>query len=49
MLTMAANAVIDEKRSPDYWAVEKQWLAGEYESIVQHKMNAVRNKMKIDN
>ncbi|MBN1662657.1 MAG: hypothetical protein JW943_03550 [Deltaproteobacteria bacterium] len=49
MLTMAANAVVNEKKSPDYWAIEKRWIAGDYEEIVQTKMNSVKNKMKIEN
>ncbi len=48
MLTMAANSVINEKKSPEYWDIEKRWIAGEYESIVDEKMSSVRNKMKID-
>ncbi|MRR17137.1 MAG: hypothetical protein EG826_11835 [Deltaproteobacteria bacterium] len=48
MLTMAANSVVNEKKSPDYWDVEKRWIAGEYESIVDQRMSVVRNKMKIE-
>jgi len=48
MLTMAANSVVNEKKSPEYWDIEKRWIAGEYESIVDHKMSSVRNKMKIE-
>ena len=47
LLTMAANAAVNEKRSPDYWDIEKQWIAGEFLPIVEQKMNGVRNKMKI--
>lgn len=47
MLTMAANSVVGEKRSPDYWEIEKRWIAGEFESIVAQKMNSVRNKMQL--
>ena len=47
LLTMAANSVVNEKRSPDYWAIEKRWIAGEYQEITEQKMNAVKNKMKI--
>ena len=48
MLTMAANSVVNEKKSPEYWDIEKRWIAGEYESIVDEKMSVVRNKMKIE-
>lgn len=47
LLTMAANSVANEKRSPDYWNIEKRWIAGEYQEITEQKMNAVKNKMKI--
>jgi len=47
LLTMAANSVVNEKRSPDYWDIEKRWIAGEFEEITEQKMSAVRNKMKI--
>jgi hypothetical protein len=47
LLTMAANSVVNEKRSPDYWDIEKRWIAGEYQDITEQKMCAVRNKMKI--
>ncbi len=49
MLTMAANVVVNEKKSPEYWDAEKRWIAGEFEDITEQKMNAVRNKMKIEN
>ena len=48
LLTMAANSVVNEKRSTDYWEIEKRWIAGEYLEITEQKMNSVRNKMKID-
>jgi hypothetical protein len=47
LLTMAANAVVNEKRSPEYWDSEKRWIAGEFLPIVEEKMNGVKNKMKL--
>lgn len=47
MLTMAANSVVMAKRSPEYWDVEKRWIAGDYLKIVQAQMNKVSSKMKI--
>lgn len=47
LLTMAANAVVNEKRSPEYWENERCWIAGDFLPIVEQKMNGVRNKMKI--
>lgn len=48
MLTMAANSVANEKKSPEYWGIEKRWIAGEFEEIVDRKMSSVKNKMKIE-
>ncbi len=47
LLTMAANSVANEKRSPDYWDIEKRWIDGEFQEITEQKMNAVKNKMKL--
>ena len=47
MMTMGANQVVSGKRSPEYWDIERRWIAGEYQSIVQQKMASVKNKMKL--
>ncbi|MDA8125008.1 MAG: hypothetical protein M0009_07470 [Deltaproteobacteria bacterium] len=47
LITMAANAVVNEKRSLDYWDIENRWIAGEFEAIVEQRMNSVKNKMKL--
>jgi hypothetical protein len=47
LITMAANAVANGKNKLDYWEIEKRWIAGEYEEIVEQKMNGVRNRMNI--
>lgn len=47
LLTIAANSVVNGKKSPEYWDAEKRWIAGEYRPIVEQKMSDVRNKMKI--
>ncbi len=47
MLTLAANQVVMGKKSPDYWDVERRWIAGEYRSIVAQKMTSLKNKMKL--
>ncbi len=48
MLTMAANSVINEKRSPDYWAIEKRWIEGDFEAIVKQQVAAFKTKMRIN-
>lgn len=47
LITLAANAVINGKRSPEYWENEKRWIAGDYIEIVNKKMNDVKTRMEI--
>lgn len=46
-ITMAANSVLNSKRSDDYWQAERGWLAGNYKEITEQKMSRVRSKMKL--
>lgn len=46
MLTMAANSVINKKRSPDYWAIEKSWIEGDFEVIVKQQVTAFKTKLR---
>jgi hypothetical protein len=34
LMTLAANSVLINRRSDEYWAVEKRWTAGEFKSVV---------------
>ena len=47
LLTMAANSIMNGKRSPDYWDAERRWIAGEYRAVVEERASAVKNKMKL--
>jgi len=47
LITIAANAVIDGKKNPDYWEREINWIAGEFREITEDKMNSVRSTMKL--
>lgn len=47
LLTLAANSILNGKRSPDYWTAEKRWLRGETRSIVQERESYVRTRMGI--
>jgi hypothetical protein len=47
LITMAANSVVNEKRSPDYWETESRWIGGDFEAIVEQRMNSVKNKMSL--
>ena len=47
LITMAANAVVDGRKSQDYWEAERRWIAGEFKEITEDKMNGVKLRMKI--
>lgn len=47
LLTMAANAVIEAKRTETYWGVEKRWVTGDYQQIVDTRMKEVGSKMQV--
>lgn len=47
LLTLAANAVINEKRSADYWAIEQRWIAGEARQITEQRLAKVQQRMGI--
>lgn len=47
MITLAANSVIDGKRSPEYWEIERRWMAGEFKEITAQRLKTVRNRMQI--
>ncbi|MBT8342117.1 MAG: hypothetical protein HKP58_04745 [Desulfatitalea sp.] len=47
LLTLAANAVIENRSGDEYWEAEKQWIAREFRNIVETKMAQVGKKLKI--
>jgi len=47
LITMAANAVVEGRKSHDYWETERSWIDGKFLEITENKMNAVRESMKI--
>jgi len=47
LITMAANSIVNGKKSPDYWDAERRWIAGEYRVIVEERSSTVKNKMKL--
>lgn len=47
LLTLAANAVISDKRSTDYWSIEQRWNAGEYRQITEQRLTYVQQRMGI--
>jgi len=47
LITLAANSVVEGKRSPEYWDEEKKWIEGGFLEIANQKSNRVRERMKI--
>ena len=47
LITLAANSVIEGKRSLEYWEIERQWIAGEYQQITAERLWVVRERMQI--
>jgi hypothetical protein len=48
LLTMATNSVLQKKKSPEYWEIEKRWLAGEVEEIMQDQNASVHKKLEAE-
>ena len=47
LITLAANSVIEGKQSLEYWEIERQWIAGEYQQITAERLWVVRERMQI--
>ena len=45
LITLAANSVVDGKKSPDYWEAERRWIAGQFREITDERLVAVRERM----
>ncbi|OQW94923.1 MAG: hypothetical protein BWK79_04300 [Beggiatoa sp. IS2] len=45
LITLAANAVVSGKQSPDYWDIEKRWAAGDFRTIVTQRTNYMQGRL----
>lgn len=45
LMTLAANSVLINRRSDEYWAVETRWIAGEFERIVAERKTDLDRRM----
>ncbi len=45
LMTLAANSVLINRRSDDYWNVEHRWIAGEYKTIVAERKEYLDKRM----
>lgn len=47
LMTIAANSVLVNRRSDDYWDVEQRWVAGEYKDIVAERKRYLDKRMGV--
>jgi hypothetical protein len=47
LLTLAANSIVEGKKSPEYWDVERRWIAGEFREITEKRLVTVRERMSL--
>jgi hypothetical protein len=48
LMTIAANSVLINRRSDDYWAVERRWVGGEFQEIVAERKRYLDQRMGVD-
>lgn len=49
LLTLAANSIINGKRSEDYWIAEKRWINGEFSKVMQEQQSKTESSMLLKN
>lgn len=45
MMTLAANAVLLNRRSDDYWQIEQRWMRGEHRQIVNQRKTYLEGRL----
>jgi len=45
LMTLAANSALINRRSDDYWAIEKRWAAGGYKAVADERKAALDRRM----
>lgn len=48
LMTIAANSVLVNRRSDDYWDVEQRWMAGDFKSIVAERKQYLDQRMGVN-
>lgn len=48
LITLAANSVLNDKKTPKYWNIEKRWLAGGARHIVKKRSEDIKKRMGIE-
>ena len=47
LMTLAANSILNDKRSGEYWDVERRWIAGQFYQIAAKRDQELRERMGI--
>ena len=47
LMTLAANSVLNNKRSPEYWTIEQRWIAGDVRQIVAQRTAQLKKRMGV--
>ncbi len=47
LMTLAANSVLNNKRSPEYWDIERRWIAGDVRQIVARRTAELKKRMGV--
>jgi len=47
LITLAANSVLNDKKTPKYWNIEKLWLAGGARNIIKKRNEDIKKRMGI--
>ena len=45
LLTLAANSVMKNRRSDEYWSIEQRWLSGQYRQVVAERQREIERRM----
>ena len=46
-MTVAANSVLVNRRSDEYWDVERHWIAGDHRTIVDERRAYLDQRMGV--
>ena len=47
LMNLAANSILNEKRTQDYWDIERRWIAGQFYAIAERRDRELRERMGI--
>lgn len=45
LLTLAANSVLINRRTDDYWTIERRWMSGDYQNVVAERQKDIDRRL----